>query len=219
MVKHQLKQKLSLLQRGDHSCFIYNNKEDQLAVVVPFLIIGLERNEKNVFLADPLTLIEAKEAIAQAGIDVDAEIKRGALNFVSERNYLENGKFYPQSMLRFLEKAVDESLAAGFAGLRATGDVIWELGEGVSLQELFLYEAMLDYFFEQKKLVGLCQYCRQIPPQFIRHSMYTHPNIVFNAEVFRNHRFYNPSHPCVIMSEDLEVKALEEMCQGLFKKD
>lgn len=40
-----------------------------------------------------------------AGIEVDRELSRGRLAFVSERDYLEVGRWSTENMLSFLQKA------------------------------------------------------------------------------------------------------------------
>ncbi|MDE2223151.1 MAG: MEDS domain-containing protein [Candidatus Omnitrophica bacterium] len=211
-----LKQKLSNLQQGDHTCFLYKDKEEQVTVTVLFLLIGLERNEQGVFLADPATLQQAKDYLVRLGVDVELEIKRKALSFISDRLYLQDGKFYPQNMLRFLEKGLADCVNAGFTGLRATGDVMWELGTDTDFRKLYQYEVMLDYYLDGKKIVGLCQYrYDDIPPHFVRHSMTTHPHLVYHWLVCRNHRFYNPALPYQEKPQESEAKVVSEMFKSL----
>ncbi|HTL48025.1 MAG TPA: MEDS domain-containing protein, partial [Verrucomicrobiae bacterium] len=151
------KSKLQSLAQGHHACLFYKNIEVAIPITIEFIKIGLERNERCLYLADPLTLAALKRQLSHV-LDVEREASRGALQLSSERHHLVDGRFDGANMIGLLEKGVKGALKAGFAGLRAAGDVIWELGSDIDMGKLAHYEAVLDKFFTGQKLTGLCQY-------------------------------------------------------------
>ena len=214
MLNPGIKDRIASLKHGDHACLIFKEKEDQMDAVIPFLMIGLERKERCVFLGDPLSVQYARERLKEEGVDVEEERRRGVLILTSDRDYLQNNAFSPEAMIWFLEQGVQSALKSGFKGLRATGDVLWELGTDLDVRKLFRYERMLDSFFAGKKLTGLCQYrMGSLPHRFVRHSFYTHPIVVMERQVRSGQRFYNPLEPYSERPEKKEIEAVESMCR------
>src|ERR1043166_9103360 len=114
---------LTTLEPGHHSCFLFEDFDDQLSTTIPFLKLGLAKKEKCLFLSDPLTVEKVRKKLNAAGVSVDSEEKCGALVLTSARDYLVNGRFNSKRMVTFLEAALEGALKEGFTGFRATGDV------------------------------------------------------------------------------------------------
>ena len=55
----------------EHLCLIYSSREEQFAVIGPSVEIGLERDEKVLYIADENSAVTVRDAIRQRGIDVD----------------------------------------------------------------------------------------------------------------------------------------------------
>src|SRR5688500_1781869 len=70
---------------GDHICLIYKNLDEQMAVLIPYMLQGLERNEFCAYIVDDHSLEEVKAALVKGGIDVRKEEERGALAFATKR--------------------------------------------------------------------------------------------------------------------------------------
>jgi hypothetical protein len=190
-MKDSLKTKLETIKQGQHTCVFYDNVDELHTLVMQYIKIGFARNERCVYMADPLAVARFTIRLISAGIDVTKEVNRGALVLTSDRSHLENGQFIATRMIDFLDRAVKDALRAGFAGLRATGDVVWELGTDVDMKKLAAYEELLDKFFEGKKLTGLCQYNRNvIQEDYLQKTLSSHPTIVFDETVCHDHPFY-----------------------------
>lgn len=177
------KEKLKNLKQGHHACFFYDTFETSYEITVEFIKIGLERNERCLYLSNPL-MVNAVTALLEKEIDLKKEIERGAVILTSERSHLVDGQFNRENMIQFLENGIDEAVKAGFTGLRATGDVIWELGSDVDMGKMADYEIVLDRFFPGKKLTGLCQYnCEVVQVNYLRQSLLSHNAVVFKGTV------------------------------------
>ena len=72
----KLEQELAKLKQGDHICLIYETTAEQLAAAVTFIMEGLARGERCVYIADDHAHEEVVEALAAAGAEF-VEVDRG----------------------------------------------------------------------------------------------------------------------------------------------
>ena len=202
---------------GQHACLFYEDRTDQLTAVVSFIRNGLLRRERCVLLADPLSINYAKHGLSRAGIDVEREVERAALQLTSDREYLVNGRFDGAAMVAFLERAIAEAIDAGFTGLRGTGDVVWELGSGADLDVIQEYGASLSRLFRDGRLTGLCQYHRgAVPSRCLRRSLIAHNAVVLDQVVCADNPFYQRgAFGTDLANEQLEHDTLLSMCGEL----
>src|SRR4051812_47152915 len=111
---------------GDHAALFYSSAEEQLAAVVPYIQIGLWRNERCLYVTGESTVTIILERLNEAGIDVERELARGALMVETGRNaFLNDGAFDPRHIVQSLEAAIGQAKEEGFSGLRGTGEMTW----------------------------------------------------------------------------------------------
>ena len=150
--------------RPDHVCLVYDELADQIAAVVPYMKIGLDRREKCLYVADDETVGEVRRSLEDAGVDINREAARGALSVLTKRDaYLRFGRFDPDEMVMFLGQSTEATRTEGFSALRITGEMTWALGPEVGCDRLIEYEVALNGFFPGSHALAVCQYHRQIP--------------------------------------------------------
>lgn len=204
-----LKNKLQLLTPGHHGCFFYNDQQDAVDTSLVFLKIGLERNERCLFLSDPSTIEKTRSAFERAGIDTAREAEQGRLVLFSERDYLVNGRFDQARMIQFIGQAYQDTVKAGFTGMRGTGDVAWELGGDIDMEKLGQYEKKVDKFLLNKKATLLCQYnLKTVGTEYLRDSLFCHNAVVEKAHVCTDNHFHNSLYDFPQSSFDLMCKSL-----------
>lgn len=116
------------IELGDHAALFYRTKAEQLEIVIPFIAIGLERNERCLYIAEDHTPAEIRAKLQEFGVDVPKAQEQGALNVVTKHEtYLRHGAFQPDKMIIDLCNEVQASVDLGFAGLRAAGELSWAL--------------------------------------------------------------------------------------------
>ncbi len=197
LMDDQLKKKLKTLKQGHHACLFYDDPAAACAITAEYIKAGLRNNEQCVYMADP-PAITALTLMLNPEIDVEKEMKRGALHLTSVRGHLDSGQFNTAKMIGFLEKGVESALSSGFSGLRATGDVVWELGDHVDMELLSHYEVCLDHFFFGKKLTGLCQYnCKVVSSDYLRRSLMCHNAVVLEEKVALHNPYHNFPLPSI----------------------
>lgn len=200
-----------------HKCLIYDgHPSEQLPVIVPLLMDGLRQNRRCLYLGDPQMLQMVDSALADKGVDIAREIRRGALVFSCDRSHLRDG-FDPYSMVGMLTDLVDDALRDGFQGLCATGDMMWELGSEKNFDLLLEYEALLEQLFREKPLFGICQYHRKtIPGHAIRDALLAHRSVYIGNELNHDNLFYIPPE-LLLDNHTSRNKHGEWMCQQIIR--
>jgi signal transduction histidine kinase len=201
-----------LVQVGlhDHICLIYESQEEQLAMPVPSIRMGLERGEKCIFVAPEKTASDVNEALHAIGIDVDDAVKSGRLAVASQEDtYLRNSHFEPDRMIRFWADALEPAIASGFSGLRVVSDMSWALGGDPGTGPLIEYEAKLNYFVRNHPIAVTCQYDRnRFSPEVILNMIRTHPIVIYGNFVCSNPYYVPPEEFLAPNHAEMEVKRL-----------
>jgi hypothetical protein len=152
----------------------------------------LRANRRCLYLNSPMMLEGIRTYLGALGTDVASETARGALILSSSHDHLLNGRFDGKRMVALLEQEVEATLAAGFDGLWATGDMTWEFGGERNFAALLDYECALEELFaRQPALGGLCQYHSEtLPREAIRDALYTHQAVYVNETLSRINPYY-----------------------------
>jgi hypothetical protein len=151
----KLENELTKLKQGDHICSINDNASERLAVAVRFIIDGLARGERCIYIVEDSTIDEVVQALTAADVDVARERQRDALRLLTRQDTcLRAGEFAPQAMIELIRQAEAEALADGFTGLRQMGEMTWVLGPEPGCDQLIEFEALFDQTFKNSKTVG-----------------------------------------------------------------
>ena len=212
-----MKPALEWLAESSHACLIYQNPDQQMAVVSQFLKIGLERDEQCVLLEMPEKLAMARLALKGLGVDTAAAEARKALILTAKRDFLDRGRFDGPRAIDFLMQASADAIEQGFNALRITGDMNWELGADQDFRLLIDYEANLDDFLTGQKIVGMCQYQRySVSSLAICNALETHESVILGDRFCAENFYYEP--PDVRLEKDparREQRRGEWMCGQL----
>lgn len=149
---------------GDHLCLVFNSDAEQREIMTTFVLAGLARGEKVVYVSDHTTP-EALHAWLRAR-DVDARPAwaRGQLELrTATSEYLTDGRFDPQAVRSQARSDLDESLSAGFTGLRSTAEMSWTLHGYPGSERIAEHEQLLDGA-ATAGMTGVCQYDRRLFP-------------------------------------------------------
>ena len=215
---HDMVRAIEKLGVHDHLCLIYETQEEQFAAVIPYIKIGLERGEKCIYVVDDNTAAMVINGMKGAGMDVDTAVESGKLAIVSKQeSYLKQGYFDPDWMISFLKRATDEAKAAGFAALRGTGEMTWNLGGDPGTERLMEYEAKLNYLIAENDMLALCQYNRnRFSPEIIKGVMSTHPLVIYGGVVCRNFYYVPPDD---FLGEEQPAKEIERLLANIKNRE
>jgi hypothetical protein len=90
-------------RQGDHVCALYSSPEQQLEAAIEYIAGGLSRGERCLYICCEHSPSQFRGALRDAGIDVDAEERRGALVLLTKfEAHLKGGSFEPARMIEVL---------------------------------------------------------------------------------------------------------------------
>jgi PAS domain S-box-containing protein len=149
---------ISQMPWGTHFCLFYENQDDLLNVVVPYLKAGLEDNEFCVWVvADPLTEEDAWRALSQAVPAFERHRSKQSIELLPARDwYLNVGHFELERVTSAWNRKLTQALARGYAGMRVSGDTLWL--EKKTWKGFLEYENQLDKSITDQLMTILCTY-------------------------------------------------------------
>ncbi|HVL75951.1 MAG TPA: MEDS domain-containing protein [Noviherbaspirillum sp.] len=180
------------VKQGDHVCVVCEDPQQRLGAAAQYIADGLRQNEFVMYAADAATTATLRTMLSEQGIDVEAEIARGALNLPTAYDaYLSDGEFKPDLMYETFERAIDSALAANFSGCRFAGEPVWAIDRAELRPGLIEFEARLNALFSSRKAAGLCVYDKSAwPAEVVRDIMRIHPVAVVDDAVCKRNVFY-----------------------------
>ncbi len=190
-----LKELLFSLKPHDHLCLIYESAEEWAETIVPFIVAGLERNEKCIYVIDARTADQIRSVFKNAGHDLEEFEKSGRFTILHEREaYTINGFFDPDLMIELLIAETEKAVQEGFTALRMTGEMSWALRGYAGSDRILEYEARLNReLFPLYPCVAICQYDRwKFEPDTIKGVVLTHPLLVSGGRVYHNFYYIKP---------------------------
>jgi anti-anti-sigma regulatory factor len=140
------------IRLGDHLCLPFASDLEQREVVSAYIADGLARGERVLYYSDR-TAPDAIEAwLDPRGIDGALAMARGQL----EVRPAADDQFDPDALVDGIRHAVRDARAAGFQGLRLTGEMSWALPDAPRLHE---YESGVSSTVTGSgDLAAICQY-------------------------------------------------------------
>lgn len=171
---------------GDHVAFFFKNNAERFAFVTPYVLKGLQNNERCVYVAHENTVEDIRSHFKAVGVDLDGP--SGALSIVTAHDtYLRDGIFEPNQMIDNFDREVRLALARGFSGLRVTGEMSWALDLPSAFGSLCEYEDRLSRRWPTE-LAGLCQYNEPLfPIEVVAKMPGWHCTVVRDGNISREH--------------------------------
>jgi anti-anti-sigma regulatory factor len=162
---------------GDHLCLAFAHESEQRAVATGFVTGGLDRGERVLYVTDGPEHDRVQGWLKEAGADVSALTASGQLELRSaEETYLASGRFDPDEMIAMWRSEIEGSLAAGYAGLRVSGEMSWALADVAGAERLAEYERRVTALFKEGMSAAMCQYdCREFPSDLLAVIADGHP--------------------------------------------
>ncbi len=187
---------LAAIGPHDHACLIYGSENEWKDAVIPFLLAGLGRGEKCIYVAEAHRAVRIRSLLRRRGIKVRFMERQGHLVILdSSEVYAPGGVFEPGRMVRHLVKETKQALSKGSPALRVSGEMAWALKGLPGTDRLLEYEARLNSeLFGPYPCAALCQYdSRLFGPDIIKAVIMTHPLVVYRRAVLRNFYHISPA--------------------------
>ncbi|HSD58634.1 MAG TPA: MEDS domain-containing protein, partial [Methanotrichaceae archaeon] len=195
-------QNIEDLRIGDHICQIFEHEEDRRAVVVPFILIGLERGEKTLYITDAHTSGQILDHLMKKSSDVSACIKSGQFSIIprgqsggkiggkigGKTEGKTGGKSGPDAngIISFIREETEAALAEGYSALRIINDMDWAC-RLTDFEQLVEHLAMTCRLISSSKCLVLCQFNREyFLPAMLQSILNVYPIVIIDKEIYNN---------------------------------
>ncbi|MFI6231307.1 anti-sigma factor RsbA family regulatory protein [Micromonospora echinospora] len=146
-----------------HEALCYDSDDGLLAVVLPFLLGGVEAGEPTL-----VALEERHAALVRSALPADAGVR-----------FLDGGDVYarPASAIRAYRQMLADHVAAGAGQIRIVGEVP-AAGLGCTWDWWARYESAINHAYDEFPLWSMCAYDRRVTPApVLADVLRTHPRI------------------------------------------
>jgi MEDS: MEthanogen/methylotroph, DcmR Sensory domain len=142
---------------GVHMCHFYESGAELAAALVPYFAAGLRNNERCLWIAsEPLTAAPAKIAVQNAGLDVEAAMRNGALRIIDHGEWFSQTGTQAGQIVQAWLAEESRALAQGYRGLRIAGNVTFVTPE--NWDKFMEYEQAANEALQGRRIVTLCTY-------------------------------------------------------------
>lgn len=207
----------SHLGKGAHICSIYRSRQEQLSVLVPYLVDGLRNNEKCLSIVSEETKRSIISFLAILGLDVERCIQWGQFAFpAKEETYLLDGCFVPERMISLVKESEGKACRDGFNGLRGTGEMDWFFSRRPGTGLLMEYEAKLNHFLHDRRTIALCQYDENIfGKDILLKALHTHPKVIIYGELCDNPHYMPPDEFLQRQEKDFSADNYDKLKEAI----
>jgi hypothetical protein len=171
-----------------HACaFVMGSSEEQ-AIIDPFLLEGMKRGEKAVYIVDPDHREEHEARLCRSAPCSD-------LLDVTTWNdaHLKGGTFDPERMMTALDELIRTHAATGKPPMRVVGQMGWVFSNPPGIEELVAYEATVNEVLNRGRTPTVCVYdVRLLSGSMMMDLLRAHPLTVMNGVLHEN-AFYTPA--------------------------
>ncbi|MDX9735236.1 MAG: MEDS domain-containing protein [Thermoanaerobaculia bacterium] len=178
---------------GTHMCHIFSDEGEQAEVMARYVSTGLAEGEQVAYFVDTLPVEELRRRLASLGVPVPAPDDPQLLVSPAVDMYCPDGTFIPDRMLANFPLVYGAGVEAGFAGVRATGEMSWAR-RGLPGSDLLIeYESRINTVVREVPLTAVCQYdARQFDGATLFEVLMVHPVMIVRGRISRNPYYLPP---------------------------
>lgn len=177
-----------------HICGFFDSRQQQYEVIIPYILEGLETNDKVINILEGNRHGEHCRCLADNGISIAQKLASGQLEVLaSENTYIKDGEFAAEKMYKTLEQTLLSASRSGYDSVRACGDMIWALKNLPGTDELLEYEAKLNLLTPQHAVSLICMYdVNSFSPSTLTDILLTHPYVIKDGKISKNPHYVEP---------------------------
>lgn len=172
-----------------HACAFVRSTDEERAVVDPFLVEGMRRGEKAVYIVDP-TDRDAHDA----RLRTDARPSDDLLEVTTwNEAHLKGGSFDQDRMMAALDEMIRDHAATGKPPMRLVGQMGWVFSSPPGIEQLVGYEASVNEVLNRGRTPTVCVYdASRLNGAMMMDLLRAHPLTVMNGVLHEN-PFYTPA--------------------------
>lgn len=177
-----------------HICGFFDSKKEQYEVIIPYILEGLEKNEKVINILEGSRHSEHCRCLSDNGISITEKLSNGQLEVLaSENSYIKDGMFAAEKMYKMLEQTLISASRSGYDSVRACGDMVWALKNLPGTDELLEYESSLNLLTPQHSCSLICMYdINSFSKSALRDALLTHPYVIKDGKISKNPHYVEP---------------------------
>jgi hypothetical protein len=171
-----------------HACAFVTGEAEERAVIDPFLIEGMRRGEKAVYIVDP------EQRAAHAARLSSENASSDLLDVKTWHDaHLKGGSFDQDRMIAALDELIRDHAATGRPPMRLVGQMDWVFSAPPGIEQLVAYEATVNEVLNRGKTPTVCVYdVRRLNGAVMMDLLRAHPLTVINGVLHEN-PFYTPA--------------------------
>jgi hypothetical protein len=147
------------LGRSRHVCAFFDDKDQEIDVLLPFVREGLEAGEKAIHVVDPDLRDSHLDRLRRGGIDVEAAQQRGQLEVkTTDEVYFPDGDFHPDVTMALYEDMLKRARSEGYPLTRLIAAAPRVVAERHDKNAFLEYEARLNGRFHDYEDPIICTY-------------------------------------------------------------
>jgi len=183
------------LDRWVHACALFSSRDEEYAVLVPFIQDSIGNREQMIVLGAADELSMHRDHMARRGVDVAEAERGGYLNLVGwEASYLLEGHFDVGRMLQMVDELCRQSIQVGFPRSRFIGHMEWALTDRPGTDGVIEYECLVNDVLDRHGHPAICVYdVTKFDAATIVDILRTHPVVITNGVAQENPFFLPPA--------------------------
>jgi len=176
------------LRHHFHACAFVSGPEEEAAVIDPFLVEGMKRGEKAVYIVDPDHRQDHETRLGRSCPSPDLlEVTTW------HQAHLKGGSFDQDRMMASLDELIREHASTGRPPMRLVGQMGWVFSKPPGIEQLVAYEASVNEVLNRGKTPTCCVYdVRRLSGSMMMDLLRAHPLTVMNGVLHEN-PFYTPA--------------------------
>jgi hypothetical protein len=180
------------LDRYRHVCAFINSRDEERRILDPFVIEGIERDEKLVYFIDPDERARLVRHFGRLGLDMPNLLGRGQFAFQTwSETYLRNGQFDQEEMLVLLDHLLGSS---GPTRIRLVAEMGWAVDQPDVSNRLIEFEARANFVQAKYEHVVVCVYdIAKFGGDVVMDMLRTHPFVLIGGAFQANPFFVPPA--------------------------
>ena len=170
------------LRNHFHACAFVTGPAEERSVIDPFLVEGMGRGEKAVYIVDPQHRHEHEIRLASSAPSADL-LEVSTWNDV----HLKGGTFDQDRMMSALDEMIRGHAASGRPPMRVVGQMGWVFSSPPGIEQLVAYEASVNEVLNRGKTPTVCVYdVRRLSGSTMMDLLRAHPLTIMNGVLHEN---------------------------------
>ena len=178
-----------------HISSIYDSIEDNQLFLSNFIKMGINRNEKCIYITDKSNIFAIINILKSRGIDTKKYIKTGNLFILSKNQpFHKHSISSPNDMIKYLRRNSKQTKTLGYTGLCMIIEISGLLDAfNNSLKLLEEFEEKIDHIVNELPFTILCNYNKnKFPAKFLLNQFKIHSQIINNQLICHNFYYRTP---------------------------